>query len=136
MKIALLIWSPTNRFWNRSGIEIDASLSGVSVKAHPLKSLIEKGGIALIPCLAWKTKLENVGNFTLISKSAQIWSSHLLETDGTQEVLKGMPIEYQGVKVGEVTLVVPNFRRNLVEVTARILPEYVANIAVEGTHFG
>lgn len=32
-------------FWNRSGIEIDASLAGVSVKAHPLKSLIQ-GGIA------------------------------------------------------------------------------------------
>lgn len=38
-----------------------------------------------------------------------------------------MPIEYQGVKVGEVTLVVPNFRRNLVEVTARILQEYAVH---------
>ena len=58
-----------------------------------------------------------------------------LETDGSQEIAKGMPIEYQGVKVGEVTLVVPNFRRNMVEITARILPEYVENIAVEGSHF-
>ncbi|MDF5648141.1 MlaD family protein, partial [Vibrio parahaemolyticus] len=37
--------TPQTVFWNRSGIEIDASLAGVSVKAHPLKSLIE-GGIA------------------------------------------------------------------------------------------
>ncbi|MCV6022699.1 MCE family protein, partial [Escherichia coli] len=58
-----------------------------------------------------------------------------LETDGSQEIAKGMPIEYQGVKVGEITLVVPNFRRNMVEVTARIRPEYVENIAVEGSHF-
>ncbi|MEF1175259.1 paraquat-inducible protein B, partial [Vibrio sinaloensis] len=28
-------------FWNRSGIEVDAGLSGVSVKAAPLKSLIQ-----------------------------------------------------------------------------------------------
>ncbi len=122
-------------FWNRSGVEIDASLAGITVKAHPLKTLI-KGGIAFdsIPGIENKVgqrwKLYNDQN-----QARKFGRVIALETDGSQEVTKGMPIKYQGVKVGEVTLVVPNFRREMVEVTARILPEYVDNIAVTGSHF-
>ncbi|MDK9757283.1 MCE family protein [Vibrio sp. D173a] len=122
-------------FWNRSGVEIDASLSGISVKAHPLKTLI-KGGIAFdsIPGIENKVgqrwKLYNDQN-----QARKFGRVIALETDGSQEVTKGMPIKYQGVKVGEVTMVVPNFQREMVEVTARILPEYVNNIAVTGSHF-
>ncbi|EJE4710378.1 MCE family putative adhesion factor MAM7 [Vibrio parahaemolyticus] len=127
--------TPQTVFWNRSGIEIDASLSGISVKAHPLKSLIE-GGIAFDSVPGVENKVGERWKLYADQQKARKFGRVIsLETDGTQEVLKGMPIEYQGVKVGEVTLVVPNFRRNLVEVTARILPEYVENIAVEGTHF-
>lgn len=122
-------------FWNRSGVEIDASLSGISVKAHPLKTLI-KGGIAFdsIPGIENKVgqrwKLYNDQN-----QARKFGRVIALETDGSQEVTKGMPIKYQGVKVGEVTMVVPNFQREMVEVTARILPEYVNSIAVTGSHF-
>jgi paraquat-inducible protein B len=39
------------------------------------------------------------------------------------------------VKVGEVTLVVPNFKQEHIDVTARILPEFVNDVAVKGSHF-
>lgn len=48
---------------------------------------------------------------------------------------KGTTIKYQGVTVGEVTLVVPNFNRKGIEITARILPEYVDKVAVQNSHF-
>lgn len=32
-------------FWNRSGVEVDASLTGINVTAAPLKTLVQ-GGIA------------------------------------------------------------------------------------------
>ncbi|MGR5237782.1 MlaD family protein [Vibrio alfacsensis] len=122
-------------FWNRSGVEIDASLTGVSVKAHPLKSLI-KGGIAFDSIPGIENKIGPRWKLYQDQKHARKFGRVIeLETDGTQEITKGTPIKYQGVKVGEVTLVVPNFRREIVEVTARILPEYVENIAVSGSHF-
>ncbi|HHX8464275.1 TPA: MlaD family protein [Vibrio diabolicus] len=127
--------TPQTVFWNRSGIEIDASLAGVSVKAHPLKSLIE-GGIAFDSVPGVENKIGDNWKLYTDQKTARKFGRVIaLETDGSQEIAKGMPIEYQGVKVGEVTLVVPNFRRNMVEITARVLPEYVENIAVEGSHF-
>ncbi|UTZ41319.1 MlaD family protein [Vibrio campbellii] len=122
-------------FWNRSGVEIDASLSGISVKAHPLKTLI-KGGIAFDSIPGIENKVDQRWKLYNDQNQARKFGRVIaLETDGSQEVTKGMPIKYQGVKVGEVTMVVPNFQREMVEVTARILPEYVNNIAVTGSHF-
>ena len=122
-------------FWNRSGVEIDASLSGISVKAHPLKTLI-KGGIAFDSIPGIENKVDQRWKLYNDQNQARKFGRVIaLETDGSQEVTKGMPIKYQGVKVGEVTMVVPNFQREVVEVTARILPEYVNNIAVTGSHF-
>ncbi|MEF1311488.1 MlaD family protein [Vibrio mytili] len=122
-------------FWNRSGIEIDASLAGISVKANPLKSLIQ-GGIAFDSVPGIDNKIGDRWKLYADQNQARKFGRVIsLLTDGSQVVTKGMPIEYQGVKVGEVTLVVPNFQRSLVEVTARILPEYVDDIAVEGSHF-
>ncbi|AXB31474.1 MCE family protein [Vibrio campbellii] len=122
-------------FWNRSGVEIDASLSGISVKAHPVKTLI-KGGIAFDSIPGIENKVDQRWKLYNDQNQARKFGRVIaLETDGSQEVTKGMPIKYQGVKVGEVTMVVPNFQREMVEVTARILPEYVNNIAVTGSHF-
>ncbi|MEX3073172.1 MlaD family protein [Vibrio alginolyticus] len=122
-------------FWNRSGIEIDASLAGVSVKTHPLKTIIQ-GGIAFDSVPGVENKIGQRWKLYEDQKTARKFGRVIsLTTDGTQEIVKGMPISYQGVPVGEVTLVVPNFRRNLVEITARVLPEYVSDIAVEGSRF-
>ncbi|EDP59986.1 MlaD family protein [Vibrio sp. AND4] len=122
-------------FWNRSGVEIDASLAGITVKAHPLKTLI-KGGIAFDSIPGIENKVGQRWKLYKDQNQARKFGRVIaLETDGSQEVTRGMPIKYQGVKVGEVTVVVPNFKRKIVEVSARILPEYVENIAVTGSHF-
>ena len=122
-------------FWNRSGVEVDASLAGISVKAHPLKTLI-KGGIAFDSIPGIENKIgQNWKLYNDQTKARKFGRIIELVTDGTQEVTKGMPINYQGVKVGEVTLVVPNFKQEHIDVTARILPEFVSDVAVTGSHF-
>ncbi|MGR5279194.1 MlaD family protein [Vibrio rotiferianus] len=122
-------------FWNRSGVEVEASLAGISVKAHPLKTLI-KGGIAFDSIPGVENKIgQNWKLYNDQNKARKFGRIIELVTDGTQEVTKGMPINYQGVKVGEVTLVVPNFKQEHIDVTARILPEFVSDVAVTGSHF-
>lgn len=122
-------------FWNRSGVEVEASLAGISVKAHPLKTLI-KGGIAFDSIPGIENKIgQNWKLYNDQNKARKFGRIIELVTDGTQEVTKGMPINYQGVKVGEVTLVVPNFKQERIDVTARILPEFVSDVAVTGSHF-
>jgi len=122
-------------FWNRSGVEIDASLAGVSVKAAPLQTLIQ-GGIAF-------DNLEGVDN-----KSDQKWILYpsyqqaqkfgktiTLTAPASVSVAEGTNIKYQGVSVGEVTQVKPSFTTDQITITARIKPDYSDNIAVAGSVF-
>ncbi|MEF1291677.1 MlaD family protein, partial [Vibrio sp. M260118] len=122
-------------FWNRSGVEIDASLAGINVKAAPLKSLIQ-GGIAFDSLPGVDNKQNDkwllYKDFKTARKFGQVVT---LTFEGENSLSKGTSINYNGVKVGEVTLVVPSFKRNFVEVKARILPEYTQQIAVEGSYF-
>ncbi|MBW3696997.1 MCE family protein [Vibrio sp. T187] len=122
-------------FWNRSGVEVDASLSGINIKAAPLKTLVQ-GGIAFDSLPGIDNKLGKEWKLYKDHNSARKFGRAItLTSNGTQEITKGMPIKYQGVRVGEVTLVVPNFERGDVEVTARVLPEYVDDVALHGSHF-
>lgn len=122
-------------FWNRSGVEIDASLAGINVKAAPLTSLIQ-GGIAFDSLPGVENKQNDkwllYSNFKTARKYGQVIS---LTLNGENTVTKGTSINYNGVKVGEVTLVIPDFKLNRVEVKARILPEYTNTIAVAGSYF-
>jgi len=122
-------------FWNRSGVEIDASLAGVSVKAAPLKSLIQ-GGIAFDSLPGVDNKQNGkwllYDDFKTARKFGQVIT---LNFEGENTLSKGTVINYNGIKVGEVTLVVPNFKHHTVEVKARILPEYTNAIAAEGSYF-
>ncbi|WP_299691537.1 MlaD family protein [uncultured Vibrio sp.] len=122
-------------FWNRSGVEVDASLSGISIKAAPVKTLIQ-GGIAFDSLPGIDNKLGETWKLYKDSKSARKFGRAItIASSGSQEISKGMAIKFQGVAVGEVTLVTPNFHKDGVEITARILPEYVDKIAVENSHF-
>ncbi|NOH96241.1 MlaD family protein [Vibrio sp. 99-70-13A1] len=122
-------------FWNRSGVEVDASLSGISIKADPLKTLVQ-GGIAFDSLPGIDNKIGKQWKLYSDSKTARKFGRAIqLTSSGDQEVSKGTPIKYQGVTVGEVTLVVPNFKKRGIEVTARVLPEYVDRIAINGSHF-
>ncbi|TMX36819.1 MlaD family protein [Vibrio sp. Hep-1b-8] len=122
-------------FWNRSGVEIDASLAGINVKAAPLTSLIQ-GGIAFDSLPGVENKQNGkwllYSDFKTARKYGQVIS---LTLNGENTITKGTSINYNGVKVGEVTLVIPDFKLNRVEVKARILPEYTNTIAVAGSYF-
>ncbi|MGD8230446.1 MlaD family protein [Vibrio sp. TRT 1302] len=122
-------------FWNRSGVEIDASLAGINVKAAPLTTLIQ-GGIAFDSLPGVDNKQNDkwllYSDFKTARKYGQVIS---LTLSGENTVTKGTSINYNGVKVGEVTLVIPDFKLDRVEVKARILPEYTNTIAVAGSYF-
>ncbi|WP_159739155.1 MlaD family protein [Vibrio atypicus] len=122
-------------FWNRSGVEVDAGLAGVSIKAAPLKTLIQ-GGIAFDSLPGVDNKQNDkwllYQDFKTARKFGQVIT---LILNGESELSKGTAIKYNGVKVGEVTLITPDFTRDNVEVKARILPEFADKIALSGSYF-
>ncbi len=122
-------------FWNRSGVEIDASLSGVQIKAAPLQAMI-KGGIGFDTLSGIENRVGKSWKLYTDSNQARKFGRLItLTTTPDQVVTRGMPIKYQGVKVGEVSAVTPNFSQDHAVVSARILPEFVEHLAREGSHF-
>ncbi len=122
-------------FWNRSGVEVDASLTGINVTAAPLKTLVQ-GGIAFDSLPGVENKLN--GKWLLYEdfKTARKYGQVITLTfDGENTLAKGTAIKYNGVQVGEVTLIVPDFKREHVEVSARILPEFADKIAKADSYF-
>ncbi|USD66520.1 MlaD family protein [Vibrio sp. SCSIO 43136] len=129
------VLSKNSVFWNRSGVEVTADLSGVNITAAPLATLI-KGGIAFDTLEGVENKIGKQWKLYDSYNEARKYGKHIqLTSNNTSSVTKGMPIKYQGVKVGEVTKVTPNFDSQNVQIDARILPEYVANIALNNSHF-
>ena len=127
--------NPQTVFWNRSGVEIDASLTGVSIKADPIKTLI-KGGIAFDSLPGVENRHDEQWLLYKDFKSARKSGLAIsLLTDGSSNITVGASINYNHVKVGEVVDVIPNFNHNDVELKARILPEYADSIARTGSHF-
>ncbi|MFW7525359.1 MlaD family protein [Vibrio ostreicida] len=122
-------------FWNRSGVEVEASLSGFSVKADPLKSLIQ-GGIAFDSLPGVDNKQNEkwllYPDFKTARKFGHVIS---LKASGENNIAKGTAIKYNGVQVGEVTLVIPNFSQDTVEIKLRMLPEYADRLAKESSYF-
>ncbi len=122
-------------FWNRSGVEIDASLAGVTVKAAPLQTLIQ-GGIAFDNISGVENKVAN--NWVLYPgyKQAQKFGKTItLTAPGKLSVPVGTSIKYQGVTVGEVVNVTPSFNSDNVTISAQVKPEYSKNIATKGSEF-
>lgn len=122
-------------FWNRSGIEVDAGLSGISVKAAPLKSLVQ-GGIQF-DSLPGVDNQQN-GKWILYKdfKTARKFGQVItLTLHGENTLSPGTEIKYNGVQVGEVTVVTPDFKQENVIIKARILPEYAQTITKSGSYF-
>ncbi|MDO6685997.1 MULTISPECIES: PqiB family protein [unclassified Agarivorans] len=89
------------RFWHASGLEIKASLEGLSVNSESLKSLV-LGGISFdqFDELAKETQ-------RTIYKSKQLATKrHLniaLSTQDSHGIYNNMPIKYQGQQIGKIT---------------------------------
>lgn len=123
-------------FWDQSGVDINASLAGVSIKTGSLESMV-RGGIAF-------DTMENKAN-RLDKQTWKLYSSYQqaikfgaeirLIADHSHQIVAGSKIVYQGIDVGEVTDVHPDFTRNNVIITAQVYPDYVDHIARQGSYF-
>ncbi len=122
-------------FWVQSAIEINAGLAGVSIKAAPLKSLLE-GGISFDDVPDVENKANGYWMLHSSYKQAKKYGQLIsLKLAGDNKLSIGADINFNGIKVGEVTYLMPNFEQQSVTVEARILPEYTSIIPVKGSYF-
>ncbi|WP_375753978.1 MlaD family protein [Vibrio sp. HN007] len=122
-------------FWNRSGVEIDASLSGVKIKASPVQSII-KGGIAFDSLPGIENKQNTRWKlYEDLDKASKYGKEITLFTKANAPVSKGTPIKFQGVNIGEVARIEPNFQTNQIEIKARIQPEFINTVATTNSYF-
>lgn len=122
-------------FWNRSGVKVSAGFTGVQVEAEPLTTLI-KGGIAFDNLAGVVNKVDNKWRLYDSFKQASQFGRliHLTMKDNSN-VSEGMAIKYQGVQVGEVISVAPDFVKEGINVEARIFPKYISSVVRAGSYF-
>ncbi|MDG3088085.1 MlaD family protein [Vibrio hannami] len=122
-------------FWNRSGVEVDASLSGVKIKASPIQSLI-KGGIEFDSIPGVENKTNNRWKlYDDLNQASKYGKEITLLTEENAPVSKGTPIKFQGVNIGEVSQVIPDFDSSQIKIKARVQPEYIETIATSNSYF-
>ncbi|MCQ1060441.1 MlaD family protein [Photobacterium sp. ZSDE20] len=122
-------------FWNRSGVEVEAGLGGVQIKADPISTLI-KGGIAF-------DELEGVTNrsgnrYKLYNSYKEAKDYGLLVTmiaADAKTIKVHTDIRYQGVNVGKVIETEPDFNTGNVIVKARLFPKYAELLAKADSQF-
>ncbi len=115
---------PHSRFWNVSGVSIQASASGINVNTGSLDSLLA-GGIAFdtLNDIDNALPVKNGEQFPLyISKenAEQYGFSILLELKSESTVTEGAKITYKGIKIGEITKTRLNLENQSLELTAAI----------------
>ncbi|EKO3932866.1 MCE family protein [Vibrio fluvialis] len=122
-------------FWSRSGVEVNASLSGVSIKAAPLQTLIQ-GGIEFDNINGVENKQGELWKLYPDYQQAQKYGEEImLVAQGNTGITIGTPIKYNGVQVGEITDVLPDFASPQVRFKARIQPTYAPYITKAGSVF-
>ncbi|MEH0389178.1 PqiB family protein [Vibrio mimicus] len=127
--------TPDTVFWNRSGVEIKASMDGVDVKAAPLQTLI-RGGIAFDNLPGIENKIGSMWKLYNDYDHARRYGEKITLTAlGTLGVKVGTPVQYQGVPIGEIFEVIPDFESDFVKLSARIEPQYASKIAKQNTQF-
>ncbi len=122
-------------FWDQSGVDINASLSGVSIKTGSLESIV-RGGIAF-DTIKNKTNREN-GKWKLYQSYQQAVKYGVditLLASHSHQILPGTKIVYKGIDIGEATDIKVNFSTKMVAITAQIYPEYTAHILKSGSYF-
>lgn len=127
--------TPETVFWNHSGIDIRANLSGIEIDTGSLKSIIS-GGISF----GMIKGIENrKGDDWKLYKSFIAAQNYGLEITFTSHNANGLSegsnIRYQGINVGEVTSLAPAFKRDGVTITAIIYPEYSDKLAKKTSYF-
>ena len=127
--------TPNTRFWNASGIDVALSASGLTVQTQSLLSILI-GGIAFEtpaggPVLA---AAEANAVFTLFSDRAEAFklparypqTYRLVFKQSVRGLVRGAPVQFKGITIGEVTEVRAQFDAQTTEfsvpVTIRVDP--------------
>ncbi|MDR9828667.1 MlaD family protein [Vibrio sp. FNV 38] len=126
---------PETVFWNRSGVEVNASLSGIKVTASPLKTLVS-GGIAFDRIQGITNRSGKHWKLYDSLEKAQAYGQYItLRGSHTHELAVGTQIQFGSVTVGEVTDITPDFSTDEFEFGARIYPQYIDHIARSSSQF-
>ncbi len=126
------------RFWNVSGLTVNASTSGINLNTGSLDSLLA-GGIAFgaISDINNGIAVKNGEQFSLYSSreiAVQHGFSILLDLPGNIGISKGTSITYKGTKIGEVTKTRINLDSDSITLTASINNE-MRDLIREGSRF-
>ena len=111
------------RFWNLSGIAVEISTEGAKLKVDSLASLLQ-GGVSFDNVTTDGTPVKAFQSFVLYENEAQARRSVFSDDPTSQLRLSvefessvrglniGAPVEYRGLRVGEVTDVAAKLRAN------------------------
>ncbi len=126
---------PNSVFWNHSGVDIKAGLTGVEIDTASLKSVIA-GGISFDVIDGIEARKGQHRRLFESFKAAQNSGTQItLAADNTHGLRVGSEIRFQGVNVGQVISLVPDFQKDGVIIEATIFPEFAKKIVKSDTYF-
>ncbi len=97
-------------------------------KAAPLQTLI-RGGIAFDNLPGIENKVGSMWKLYSDYDHARRYGVKITLTAlGTLRVKEGTPVQYQGVQIGEVFEIIPDFESDFVKLAARIEPQYARKL--------
>ena len=123
-------------FWNISGFEVDAGLSGIKVNAESLLA-IATGGIALEFAPSATSNINSKGQYRLFDNFQQATQSEKQITllyDDASDLKIGNKVKLKGLEVGNISQLSLN-QNNKIMVTLDINPVYFDKVAKQGSRF-
>ncbi|WP_158161375.1 MlaD family protein [Grimontia hollisae] len=122
-------------FWNHSGVDIEAGLSGVKIDTGSLKSIVS-GGISFGDIKGIENRAGSDWKLYDSFTDAQNYGLKLtFDAEDASGLTTGSKIKYQGVNVGEVTGLSPAFQTDGVTISAMIYPEFADQLARATSYF-
>ncbi len=122
-------------FWARSGLEFNASAAGVSLKASPLQALL-KGGIEFDTLPEIENKVGDAWKLYRDQQAAKDYGTNIhFVVSAQQQVSVGMDIRSQGITIGRITELTPDFQQGKTIANARIFPKFSALFTTQGSQY-
>ncbi len=129
--------TPTSVFWAEGGAKVQLNGSGLTVQASPLARAI-KGAISfdnLTGANAGAAKGDKRHLYASETAARAVGSQITLHMFDAGKVSAGMPIRYLGINIGQIESLKLLTKRNEVQASAVLYPEYVTTFARAGTRF-